>query len=68
MLVLGRKQNERIHIGDDIIITVLEVRGQTVKIGIEAPREVRVLRGELDFFHEPAQAASHRRKNAMAVA
>ncbi len=47
MLVLTRKMNEQILIGDDIKITLVRVRGNTVRIGIEAPRDVRVLRGEL---------------------
>lgn len=47
MLVLTRKRQEQIHIGDDIVLTVLRVKGNTVRVGIEAPRNVRVLRGEL---------------------
>jgi carbon storage regulator CsrA len=47
MLVLTRKQKESIKIGDSIIITILRVQGQSVRVGIEAPREVRVVRGEL---------------------
>lgn len=47
MLVLTRKQNQEIHIGDHIKITVLKVKGNTVRLGIEAPREISVLRGEL---------------------
>jgi carbon storage regulator CsrA len=47
MLVLTRKQQQRIQIGDNITITILKVKGQTVRVGIEAPDEVRVLRGEL---------------------
>lgn len=47
MLVLARKQNESIIIGDNIKIKILGVNGNTVRIGIEAPREVKVLRGEL---------------------
>ena len=47
MLVLTRKADEQIVIGDDIKITLVRVRGNSVRIGIEAPREVRVLRGEL---------------------
>ncbi|MGD9720584.1 MAG: carbon storage regulator [Pirellulales bacterium] len=53
MLVLTRKQGERLHIGDDIIISVLEVKGQRVRIGIEAPRSTHVVRGELCAF-EPS--------------
>ena len=47
MLVLTRKLEEQIRIGDDIIISILRVKGNTVRIGIEAPREIRVVRGEL---------------------
>ena len=47
MLVLTRKQKECIKIGDSITITILRVQGQAVRVGIEAPREVRVVRGEL---------------------
>ena len=47
MLVLTRKANEQILIGDDIKITLVRVRGNSVRVGIEAPREVRVVRGEL---------------------
>ncbi|MHA6258388.1 carbon storage regulator CsrA [Sporosarcina sp. CAU 1771] len=47
MLVLSRKSGETIHIGDDIEIRILEVKGDTVRIGIEAPKSVDILRGEL---------------------
>jgi len=47
MLVLSRKQNQEIIIGDNIKITVVKMKGNTVRLGIEAPREVNVLRGEL---------------------
>ena len=47
MLVLTRKADEQIMIGDDITVTVVRVRGNKVRIGIEAPRHVRVMRGEL---------------------
>ncbi len=47
MLVLTRKPNQRINIGDDIVITVLEVRGDQVRLGIEAPRDVAVQREEI---------------------
>ncbi|MFN0019941.1 MAG: carbon storage regulator [Pirellulaceae bacterium] len=47
MLVLTRKLQEKITIAGNITITVLRVKGQTVRIGIEAPREIRVVRGEL---------------------
>jgi carbon storage regulator CsrA len=48
MLVLTRKQRQQITIGDNITITVLRVKGQAVRIGIEAPDGVRILRSELN--------------------
>lgn len=47
MLVLTRKVGEQIKIGNDIIITVLEVLGNKVRIGIDAPENLLILRGEL---------------------
>lgn len=47
MLVLTRKPQEQIRIGNDIVITVLQFRGNAIRIGIEAPQNVRVMRGEI---------------------
>ena len=47
MLVLSRKKNESIVIDDDITIVVVEIRGDTVRLGIEAPKEVSVHRREI---------------------
>ena len=47
MIVLSRKRNESIVINDDIIIQVVEIRGDKVRLGIEAPREVPVHRNEV---------------------
>jgi len=47
MLVLTRKPGERLVIGDNIVITVVEVKGDNVRLGIDAPREVKVYRGEI---------------------
>lgn len=47
MLVLSRRVGESVVIGDDITVTVLEVRGDVVRIGIDAPRSVAVNRAEL---------------------
>ena len=49
MLVLTRKLNEKVRIGDSITVTVLRMKGKTVRLGIEAPNNVNVLRGELVF-------------------
>ncbi|WP_136518514.1 carbon storage regulator CsrA [Cellulomonas telluris] len=47
MLVLTRRAGERLVIGDDVVITVIEVRSDGVRLGIEAPRHVRVHRAEV---------------------
>jgi len=47
MLVLSRKQQQQIKIGDEITVTIVKVKGNTVRVGIEAPRDVRVIRAEL---------------------
>ena len=47
MLILSRKTNQKICGGDSIEITVIEVRGDQVKIGVEAPRTVKVFRKEI---------------------
>ena len=56
MLVLSRKQGEKVCIGDNIVVTVLGVRGNVIKLGIEAPRGVRVLRSELQPSKPPNPA------------
>jgi carbon storage regulator len=48
MLVLSRKQSERIRVGSDIVVTVVRVAGDKVRLGIEAPANVLVLRDELN--------------------
>ena len=50
MLILTRKTDEQILIGENITITLVRVRGNSVRIGIDAPRDVRVIRGELQSF------------------
>ena len=47
MLVLTRKIHEQIQIGENITITILRLKGQTVRVGIDAPADVRIIRGEL---------------------
>lgn len=47
MLILTRKLSEKIVIGDDVIIEVRRIEGNKVRIAIKAPRETRILRGEL---------------------
>jgi carbon storage regulator CsrA len=47
MLVLSRKLQQQIKIGEHITVTILRVKGNTVRVGVQAPRDVRVIRGEL---------------------
>ncbi len=60
MLVLSRQRDETIMIGDDIEITIVDIRGDKVRLGINAPRRVQVHRKEvyLAIQDENAQAAS----------
>jgi carbon storage regulator len=48
MLVLSRKESQRIRLGDSIVVTVVKISGDKVRIGIEAPADVLVLREELE--------------------
>jgi carbon storage regulator len=47
MLVLGRKKQESIHIGNDIVVSIEDIANGMVKIGIDAPKDVVILRSEL---------------------
>lgn len=47
MLVLSRRENQRIKLGDSIVVTVVRVAGDKVRLGIEAPSDMLVLREEL---------------------
>ena len=67
MLVLSRKESQRIRLGDSIVITIVKISGDKVRVGIEAPNNVLVLRDELEPREpaappapaEPAPAAEH---------
>lgn len=54
MLVLSRKETQRIRLGDDIVITVVRIGGDKVRLGIEAPKDMLVLRDELEPLATPA--------------
>ncbi|HBK39441.1 MAG: carbon storage regulator CsrA [Candidatus Nanopelagicales bacterium] len=47
MLVLSRKVGESIVIGDDVVVTILEIRGDLIRVGIDAPKSVKVHRSEV---------------------
>lgn len=59
MLILSRKMNEKIMIGTDISLTIIEIRGDQVKIGVEAPKSVKVFRQEVyNAIQKENQAAA----------
>lgn len=65
MLVLSRKKNESIVINDDITIVVVEIRGDKVRLGVEAPKEVPVHRREVfDAIHRGEVAGGENAENA----
>lgn len=47
MLALTRKIGEKIMIGDDIVLTVFDIKGDSVRLSIEAPKEIKIYRGEI---------------------
>ncbi|MFP6618314.1 MAG: carbon storage regulator [Pirellulaceae bacterium] len=53
MLVLSRKETQILHLGDSITIKIVGISGNQVRLGIEAPREIRVLRDELTPHEKP---------------
>lgn len=53
MLVLSRKESQRLRLGDSIVVTIVRVSGDKVRLGIEAPPDVLVLRDELQP-HRPS--------------
>jgi carbon storage regulator len=59
MLILSRKVDEKVIIGDDIKISIIEIRGDQVRIGIDAPKKVKVFRQEVyDAIKAENKAAS----------
>jgi carbon storage regulator len=68
MLVLSRKTEQVICVGNNVEITVLGVQGGRVRLGIEAPRDVRIRRGELEAFDPPDESDSHAGARAETVA
>ncbi len=66
MLNITRRRGERVVLGDDVFISVLEVSGQTVRLGIDAPRSVRVYREEIWLeVKRENEAAAHATGSAL---
>ena len=57
MLVLSRKEAQRIRLGDSIVITVVRLSGDKVRLGIQAPKDMLVLRDELEPLETVAKSA-----------
>lgn len=63
MLVLTRKVGEKLIINDNITVTIVEVKGNRIRIAIDAPKDVPILRGELAHWLDlPEPAADHGRE------
>lgn len=65
MLVLSRRVGERLMIGDDIVVTVIEVRSDGVRLGIDAPRHIAINRAEV---HEAVQQANREASESASAA
>ena len=61
MLVLSRKEGERIKLGDDVVLTIVRLSGDNVRVGIDAPNEMVVLRDELQAFASPPDSGPESR-------
>ena len=69
MLILSRKIDEKIKIGDNITITLIDVHGDQVKIGVEAPKNVKVFRQEVfDAIQSENKVAAVEKEEKSAIA
>lgn len=64
MLVLSRKRDEQVMIGEDIVITVVDIRGDKVRLGFEVPKEIPVHRAEVYRAIQQAGGSKHHDKDA----
>ena len=68
MLVLSRQPGESVQLGGDVEITILEVRGSIVKIGIDAPQEVSIYRSELGQINRLATSDWRKNRRLQSIA
>jgi len=68
MLVITRREGEKIHVGKDVVITVTQVRGGKVRIGVEAPKETLIWRGELEDRVQHPQAEEETKEGELVPA
>jgi carbon storage regulator len=64
MLVLSRKESQRVRLGESIVLTIVRVSGDRVRLGIEAPNDIVILRDELDHDDEQRQIVRTQKKAA----
>ena len=67
MLVLSRRVGETLVIGGNVVITIKQVRGSRVQVGIEAPDDVRVWRGELEQWRDESNDDGPEKRGASAI-
>ena len=65
MLVLSRKKNESIIINDNIVVTVVDIRGDKVRLGFDAPKDIPIHRKEVYDAIKRAEAASNKRQEGV---
>ena len=59
MLVLSRRLHETVYIGDNILVTICQIRGKRVRLAIDAPIELNIRRSELDGSDHPCRAEAN---------
>ncbi|MFO0943762.1 MAG: carbon storage regulator [Pirellulales bacterium] len=64
MLILSRKLNETVYVGNDVVIRVVKIKGNVVGLGIEAPNNVRILRSEIAQSEKQLAEAKPKAKQA----
>ena len=68
MLVLSRRESERVHLGDDIVLTIVRVNGDKVRIGVEAPPHIKILRTELEVSAKDVTPVHEQKENTRRAA
>lgn len=68
MLILSRREKQRIKLGNDIIVTIIRVSGDKVRVGIEAPSDLVVLRDELEVFSPEERTQRQQRSDTASIA
>lgn len=58
MLILSRRESESVHLGDDVKLTIVKVSGEKVRLGIDAPANVKVIRSELEITKSGDESSS----------